>query len=109
MKFNPVQYTVCSRYIIWLVTSVRRLPCPGNPDLEPLLRCSDFLEVEVRARSFLHNQIRRMVGAAQAVATGVISAGDVERMFRNPHPSNWDHRARTAPPQGLYLVNAWGL
>ncbi len=52
---------------------VRPLPPPGNPDLEPALRLLDFYEAEVRSRSFLHNQIRRMVGAAAAVAQGKVS------------------------------------
>ncbi len=56
---------------------------------------------QFRARSFLHNQVRSMVGTLAQVGAGAWSATDVKRAL--------DARSRAAcgpvcPPQGLYLT-----
>lgn len=55
----------------------------------------------VRARSFLHNQVRSFVGTLERVGSGALSPEDVTRVLET--------RDRTAcgpvcPPQGLYLA-----
>jgi tRNA pseudouridine38-40 synthase len=65
-------------------------------------RYAEEIEVEAVARSFLHNQVRSMVGTLKLVGEGKWFVGDVQRALAA--------RDRTAcgtvaPPQGLYLVS----
>ena len=55
----------------------------------------------LRARSFLHNQVRSIVGTLERVGAGVWSATDVAAAL-----AARDRAAcgPVAPPQGLYLV-----
>jgi tRNA pseudouridine38-40 synthase len=59
------------------------------------------IRLEARARSFLHHQVRNMVGTLKLVGAGKWRAGDVAAAL-----AARDRRAGgpTAPPQGLYLV-----
>lgn len=64
-------------------------------------RRGEIVEIEAEARSFLHHQVRNMVGALKLVGEGAWSAADVVKALAA--------RARaaagpTAPPHGLYLV-----
>jgi len=64
-------------------------------------RAGDEIHVTAVARSFLHNQVRSMVGSLVLVGDGKWSADDVSRVL--------DARDRSAcgpvaPPDGLYLV-----
>ena len=64
-------------------------------------RAGDEVHVTAVARSFLHNQVRSMVGSLVLVGDGKWSADDVSRAL--------DARDRSAcgpvaPPDGLYLV-----
>ena len=64
-------------------------------------RAGDEVHVTAVARSFLHNQVRSMVGSLVLVGDGKWSADDVSRVL--------DARDRSAcgpvaPPDGLYLV-----
>jgi tRNA pseudouridine38-40 synthase len=64
-------------------------------------RRGDEIEVVAVARSFLHNQVRSMVGSLVAVGEGKWSADDLARALEAR-----DRAAcgSVAPPQGLYLV-----
>ncbi len=64
-------------------------------------RAGDEIRIEARARSFLHHQVRNMVGTLELVGLGRWRADDVARAL-----AARDRRAGgpTAPPQGLYLV-----
>jgi tRNA pseudouridine38-40 synthase len=59
------------------------------------------IRLEARARSFLHHQVRNMVGTLKLVGAGKWRAADVAAAL-----AARDRRAGgpTAPPQGLYLV-----
>ncbi len=64
-------------------------------------RLGEEIVVETSARSFLHNQVRSMVGSLKLVGEGRWSAADLKAAL--------DARDRTAcgpvaPPDGLYLV-----
>jgi tRNA pseudouridine38-40 synthase len=64
-------------------------------------RASDEVRVEASARSFLHNQVRSMVGSLKLVGEGKWAASDLEKALQS--------RTRgacgpVAPPGGLYLV-----
>ena len=57
--------------------------------------------IEASARSFLHNQVRSMVGSLKLVGDGKWTASDLQQAL--------DARDRAAcgpvaPPHGLYLV-----
>jgi len=61
----------------------------------------DEVHVEARARSFLHHQVRNIVGTLKLVGLGHWHPEDVARAL-----AARDRRAGgpTAPPEGLYLV-----
>lgn len=62
----------------------------------------DEIHIEARARSFLHHQVRNMVGTLKLVGAGKWQVADVARAL-----AARDRRAGgpTAPPEGLYLVS----
>ena len=65
-------------------------------------RVGDELGIEASARSFLHNQVRSMVGSLKLVGEGKWSAGDLEKALQARDRSAC---GPVAPPCGLYLVN----
>jgi tRNA pseudouridine38-40 synthase len=87
-------------------TTFRSTECQANSPVKTLDRLDverDGHEVKVlaSARSFLHNQVRSMVGSLVMVGDGRWNADDLQRAL--------DARDRTAcgqvaPPDGLYLV-----
>ena len=66
-----------------------------------VVRADDEIMVEARARSFLHHQVRNMVGTLKLVGDGKWKVADVARSL-----AARDRRAGgpTAPAEGLYLV-----
>ncbi|MCA0013779.1 tRNA pseudouridine(38-40) synthase TruA [Mesorhizobium sp. B292B1B] len=64
-------------------------------------RSGDMIEVRASARSFLHNQVRSMVGSLKRVGEGAWTAGDLKAALE-AH----DRAAcgQVAPPDGLFLV-----
>ena len=63
-----------------------------------------FLDIVIKGESFLYNQVRRMVGAALAVATGKCDLGYVEELVSDPD-KGWDGGKITpAGARGLYLA-----
>jgi tRNA pseudouridine38-40 synthase len=66
-----------------------------------VVRTDDEIQVEARARSFLHHQVRNMVGTLKLVGLGRWAPDDVARAL-----AARDRRAGgpTAPADGLYLV-----
>jgi tRNA pseudouridine38-40 synthase len=64
-------------------------------------RFGDEIEIEAVARSFLHNQVRSMVGTVKLVGEGKWTPRNVEKALAQK-----DRAACgvVAPPQGLYLV-----
>lgn len=71
--------------------TVEQLPVPGGVEYR----------FSLRARSFLHNQVRSMVGTLVQVGTGVREADDVARAL-----AACDRAAcgPVSPPDGLYLT-----
>lgn len=70
-------------------------------DLLEVSRCGAEIRIEARARSFLHHQVRNMVGTLKLVGLGRWQPEDVARAL-----AARDRRAGgpTAPAEGLYLV-----
>ena len=62
-----------------------------------------FIDVVIQGQSFLHNQVRRMVGAALTVAIGKINIDNVKLLLDNPD-IGWNNKITPAPARGLYLA-----
>jgi len=87
-------------------TTFRSTECQAKSPVKTLDRLDvgrqgDEVDILASARSFLHNQVRSMVGSLVAVGEGRWSADDLQRAL--------DARDRTAcgqvaPPDGLYLM-----
>jgi len=87
-------------------TTFRSTECQAKSPVKTLDRFDverhgDEVDILASARSFLHNQVRSMVGSLVAVGEGRWSADDLQRAL--------DARDRTAcgqvaPPDGLYLM-----
>ena len=87
-------------------TSFRAGGCQAKSPVKTLdalevSRDGDEIRIEARARSFLHHQVRNMVGTLKLVGEGKWSRADMERAL-----AARDRRAAgpTAPADGLYLV-----
>ena len=87
-------------------TTFRSTQCQAKSPVRSLdrlevTRAGDIVEVEASARSFLHNQVRSIVGTLKRVGDGAWSAADVKSALEAAD------RARCgalAPPDGLYLM-----
>jgi tRNA pseudouridine38-40 synthase len=87
-------------------TTFRSIHCQAKSPLRTLdwlevTRSGDLIEVKTSARSFLHNQVRSMVGTLKRVGEGAWSAADVKAALEAK-----DRAAcgAVAPPEGLYLM-----
>ncbi|BBK35358.1 tRNA pseudouridine synthase A [Allostella sp. ATCC 35155] len=87
-------------------TTFRAAECQAASPVRTLDRLAvtrdgDELRVEAEARSFLHHQVRNMVGTLKLVGDGKWSGDDVVRALERR-----DRAAGgpTAPPDGLYFV-----
>ena len=88
-------------------TSFRASVCQAKSPVRTLdaldvRRAGEEIHVHARARSFLHHQMRNIVGTLERVGAGRWTADDVSAAL--------DARDRsaagaTAPPEGLYLVS----
>jgi tRNA pseudouridine38-40 synthase len=87
-------------------TTFRSTECQAKSPVKTLdrldvSRAGDEVRVETAARSFLHNQVRSMVGSLALVGDGKWSSDDLARAL-----AARDRAAcgPVAPPEGLYLV-----
>ncbi len=89
-------------------TSFRASECQSNSPIKTLDRLEirshqDTIEFYVKARSFLHHQVRNMVGALVWVGQG---KWPVEHMQKALLDRNRNHGGPTAPAHGLYFLEA---
>jgi tRNA pseudouridine38-40 synthase len=87
-------------------TTFRSTECQAASPVKTLdtldvTRAGDEIHITAVARSFLHNQVRSMVGSLMPVGDGKWSVGDLVRALEAR-----DRAAcgPVAPPEGLYLV-----
>lgn len=62
-----------------------------------------YWDIEIRAKSFVHNQVRRMIGSLIAVALNQIDEKTIYEMLTIPSKHTWNPRINIAPPYALYL------
>jgi tRNA pseudouridine38-40 synthase len=89
-------------------TTFRSVQCQADSPVKTLdrlivRRYGEVIEIEAAARSFLHHQVRSMVGCLQLVGRGKWSAADLKAALEAR-----DRAALglNAPPDGLYFVEA---
>ncbi|MCW8914349.1 MAG: tRNA pseudouridine(38-40) synthase TruA [Magnetovibrio sp.] len=87
-------------------SSFRASHCQAKSALKTLdqldvSRVGDEIHIKARARSFLHHQVRNMVGTLMEVGRGKWTVDDV-RAARDAKDRS--AAGQTAPPDGLYLV-----
>ena len=87
-------------------TTFRAAACQSTSPVKTLdrldvARYGELIEIRADARSFLHNQVRSMVGSLRAVGEGKWSGRDMQRALDTK-----DRAAcgPVAPPEGLYLL-----
>ena len=87
-------------------TTFRASECQANSPVRTLerldvRRIGARIEIEVSARSFLHNQVRSMAGSLEHVGSGKWQAEDLADALTAKDRTRC---GQVAPPQGLYLV-----
>lgn len=87
-------------------TTFRSVQCQSDSPIKTLdrldvTRDGDLIEIRASARSFLHNQVRSMVGSLKRVGDGGWSADDLEAALKAADRARC---GQVAPPDGLYLV-----
>jgi len=88
-------------------TSFRASECQAKSPIKTLdaftvSRLGQEVELTVRARSFLHHQVRNMVGTLALVGRGKWSAADVRTALEAKSRAAG---GPTAPPDGLYFLD----
>lgn len=82
---------------------------PGRPTVTSYTHSQesifDYWDIEIKGRSFVHNQIRRMIGTLISVATGKLPAEEIKVMLQVPSKHSWHPFIQNCPPDGLYLCN----
>ncbi|CAN7214398.1 tRNA pseudouridine(38-40) synthase TruA [Mesorhizobium sp. LjRoot246] len=88
-------------------TTFRSTQCQANSPIRTLERLDvsrqgDLIEVRASARSFLHNQVRSMVGSLKRVGDGGWTTADLKAALEAQ-----DRAAcgQVAPPDGLFLTD----
>lgn len=89
-------------------TTFRSVHCQSASPVKSIDRLSvrrfgDEIEVEVAARSFLHHQVRSMVGCLSLVGQGKWSKADLQSALEAKDRAALGFNA---PPDGLYFVEA---
>jgi tRNA pseudouridine38-40 synthase len=87
-------------------STFRSSGCEAKTPVRTLTRAEinkkgDFIEIWLEADSFLQYMVRNITGTLVEVGLGRFSPDDVDRMLKS---CDRTAAGRTAPPQGLYLV-----
>ena len=89
-------------------TTFRSVQCQADSpvktlDLLTVRRFGEMIEIEAAARSFLHHQVRSMVGCLELVGRGKWNAADLKAALEARDRAALGFNA---PPDGLYFVEA---
>jgi len=89
-------------------TTFRSAQCQSDSPVKTLDRLEvskvgEEIHIEATARSFLHHQVRSMVGCLAMVGRGQWEPGDIEKALE---ARNRSALGFNAPPDGLYFVEA---
>jgi tRNA pseudouridine38-40 synthase len=89
-------------------TTFRSTQCQSDSPIKTLSRLDvrregEHVFVEAAARSFLHHQVRSMVGSLAAVGTGRWTKADLQAAL---DAKDRNALAHNAPPEGLYFMRA---
>jgi tRNA pseudouridine38-40 synthase len=89
-------------------TTFRSAQCQAESPVKTLdriivRRLGEVIEIDVAARSFLHHQVRSMVGCLELVGRGKWSARDLRNALEAKDRAALGFNA---PPDGLYFVEA---
>jgi tRNA pseudouridine38-40 synthase len=110
VPLDPAAMDAAAQCLVGLhdFTTFRSAHCQSESPVKTLDRIDvrregEIILIEAAARSFLHHQVRSMVGCLQLVGRGRWSAGDLKAALEAK-----DRAALglNAPPQGLYFVEA---
>ncbi len=87
-------------------SSFRSVNCQSNSSIKTINKCqihfkSEFISILVTAKSFLHSQVRIIVGTLIDVGRGKIFSEDIKKIIEGKDRSK---AGSTAPPYGLYLL-----
>ncbi|HEY9163248.1 MAG TPA: tRNA pseudouridine(38-40) synthase TruA [Magnetovibrio sp.] len=87
-------------------TSFRASVCQSQSPVKTLdeltvTRHGELIHIKVRARSFLHHQVRNLAGTLRRVGEGKWTAADVKAILESRDRCA---AGQTAPPDGLYLM-----
>lgn len=80
---------------------------PGRPLITSQSKKADlynYWDIQLKGRSFLYKQVRRIVGTLVALGQGKINEKDIYEMLTIPSKYNWISNIPVAPPYGLYLA-----
>jgi tRNA pseudouridine38-40 synthase len=94
---GPHDFTTFRSVHCQSASPVKRL---GSLDVR---RTGEIIEIEAIARSFLHHQVRSMVGCLALVGRGRWSAGDMRDALEAKDRKRLGYNA---PPDGLYFMDA---
>lgn len=78
---------------------------PAMMPLDPFSENFEYYHIVFKSRSFLYNQIRRIVGALIALAANRVGTKNIVTMLQVPSHYNWNPRITPALPHGLYLLD----
>ena len=89
-------------------TTFRSVQCQSDSPVKTLdrldvRRVGDEVQIEAAARSFLHHQVRSMVGCLALVGRGQWQSGDIRRALEARDRAELGFNA---PAEGLYFVEA---
>ncbi len=98
-----------AQYLLGLhdFTTFRAADCQAKSPIKSIevldvARYGEDIEITVEARSFLHHQVRSIVGSLKNVGEGKWQPHDMKRAIE---AKNRTACGTVAPPQGLYLVS----
>lgn len=109
---NPLDAAAMQEGALYLLghhdfTTFRSVNCQAQSPVKTVdeirvERSGERIDIHVRARSFLHNQVRSFVGTLEMVGAGKWAPGDVGAALA---ACDRTRCGPVAPPDGLYLVN----